>query len=58
MEKRIKEVRLREVRAIEDEQEEKMIIEGYAIVFDEPTDLGYIEVIERGALDNCDMSDV
>lgn len=31
---------------------------GYAIVFDEPTDLGYIEVIERGALDNCDMDDV
>ena len=58
MEKKIKEVRLREVRALEDEQAEKMVIEGYAIVFDEPTDLGYIEVIERGALDNCDMSDV
>ena len=57
-EKRIKEVRLREVRAIEDKAEERMIIEGYAIIFDEPTDLGYIEVIERGALDNCDMSDV
>ena len=57
-EKRIKEVRLREVRAIEDEAQERMIIEGYAIVFDEPTDLGYIEVIEKGALDNCDMSDV
>lgn len=58
MEKKIKEVRLREVRAIENEQEQKMIIEGYAIVFDEPTDLGYVEIIERGALDNCDMSDV
>lgn len=58
MEKKVKEVRLREVRALEDVQEEKMIVEGYAIVFDEPTDLGYIEVIERGALDNCDMSDV
>ena len=57
MEKKIKEVRLKELRAI-DEQPEKMIVEGYAIVFDEPTDLGYIEVIERGALDNCDMSDV
>ena len=56
MEKRTKEVRLREVRAIE--EQEKMTIEGYAVVFDEPTDLGYIEVIERGALDNCDMSDV
>lgn len=39
-------------------QKKKMIVEGYAIVFDEPTDLGYIEIIERGALDNCDMSDV
>ena len=58
MEKRVKEVRLKEVRAMEDEQEEKMIIEGYAIIFDEPTDLGYIEIIEKGALDNCDMSDV
>ena len=57
-EKRVKEGRLREVRAIEDEPEERMIIEGYAIVFDEPTDIGFIEVIERGALDNCDMSDV
>lgn len=57
MEKKTKEVRLREVRAAENE-EEKMSIEGYAIVFDEPTNLGYIEIIDRGALDNCDMSDV
>lgn len=52
-----KEVRLKEVRAIEDS--ENMIVEGYAIVFDEPTDLGgYIEVIERSALDGCDMTDI
>lgn len=57
MEKRVKEVRLKEVRALEEETD-RMIVEGYAIVFDEPTDLGYIEIIERGALDNCDMSDV
>ena len=57
MEKRVREVKLREVRASE-EAEENMRIEGYAIVFDEPTDLGYIEVIDSGALDNCDMSDV
>ena len=57
MEKKTKEYRLREVRALENE--EKMIVEGYAAVFDEPTDFGYyIEVIQRGALDNCDMSDV
>lgn len=60
MEKRVKEVRLKEIRALDLEQSlnDKMIVEGYAIVFDEPTDLGYMEVIERGALDNCDMSDV
>lgn len=59
MEKKIKEVRLKEVRALEDAENEAMKIEGYAIVFDEPTDLGgYIEIIERGALDDCDMSDV
>lgn len=58
MEKKVKEVRLKEIRAIENEEQEKMIVEGYAVVFDEPTDLGYIEVIDRGALDGCDMSDV
>lgn len=55
-EKKIKEVRLKEIRALE--EPEKMTVEGYAIVFDEPTDLGYTEIIERGALDKCDMSDV
>lgn len=59
MEKKIKEVRLKELRALDDVQEEKMIVEGYAIVFDEPTDLGgYTEIIERNALNNCDMDDV
>lgn len=55
---KIKEIRLKELRASEPTEDTKMIVEGYAIVFDEPTDLGYIEVIERGALDNCDMRDV
>lgn len=58
MEKKIKEVRLKEVRAVEEPNPDKMVIEGYAIVFDEPTDIGYVEVIESGALDECDMSDV
>lgn len=57
-ETKIKEIRLKELRASEPTEDTKMIVEGYAIVFDEPTDLGYIEVIERGALDNCDMRDV
>lgn len=56
MEKRVKEVRLTEVRALEDE---KMIVEGYAVVFDNETDLGYFkEIIDRNALNGCDMSDV
>lgn len=57
-ETKIKEIRLKELRASEPTEDTKMIVEGYAIVFGEPTDLGYIEVIERGALDNCDMRDV
>ena len=40
-----------------------MIIEGRAIVFDQPTRINdpvgsYTEVIERSALDGCDLSDV
>lgn len=57
MEKAIKEVRLRDLRASEDG--EKMIIEGYAAVFDEVTDLGWCqEKVSRSAFENCDMSDV
>ena len=57
MEKAIKERRLTELRAIENE--EKMIVEGYAVVFDSITDLGWSkEVIDRNAFNGCDMSDV
>ena len=57
MEKRIKEKRLTEVRALEDT--DKMIVEGYAVVFDSITDLGYRkEVIDKNAFNGCDMSDV
>lgn len=56
MEKRVKEVRLTEVRALEDD---RMIVEGYAVVFDNETDLGYFkEIIDRNAFNGCDMSDV
>ena len=52
----MKELRLAELRAIEDEQ---MIVEGYAVVFDSTTDLGWRkEVIDRNAFEGCDMSDV
>ncbi len=57
MEKAIKERRLTDLRALNNE--DKMIVEGYAVVFDSITDLGYRkEVIDRNAFNGCDMSDV
>ena len=55
MENRKKEIRMVEMRA----SEEEMTVEGYAVVFDEVTDLGWIkEVIDRNAFDGADMSDI
>jgi HK97 family phage prohead protease len=56
------EKRLIEIRAAEG-QEDKMIVEGYAITFDQPATHEYggrkfTEVIKRGALDHADMKDV
>lgn len=65
--KRKKEMRLAEVRAIpQTDEQQDMIVDGYAIVFEQPTvlwtdpDTGkeYKEVIARGALDGVDLSDV
>ncbi len=53
-----------EARAVEDQGDEKRIVTGYASTFDEPYVLydgdgwKYLEVIDRGAFDNTDMSDV
>lgn len=56
MEKAIKEVRLTEIRALENEE---MVIEGYAVVFESPaTHYGYTEVVDRNAFNTCDMRDV
>ena len=56
MENNKKEVRLVEMRALEDDG---MTVEGYAAVFDIVTDLGWMkEVIDRKAFDNADMSDI
>lgn len=53
----MKEIRLVEMRALD--QDNEMIVEGYASVFDNVTDLGYYkEVIDRHAFDNADMSDI
>lgn len=54
--------RLIEIRAV-DNEEDKMIIEGYAIVYDKPATHQYgnrkfTETIKKGALDNTDMKDV
>lgn len=54
-----KEIRmLTDVQFRAEEQEEKMIIEGYAITFNSPATHGFTEIISDKALDNCDMSDV
>lgn len=41
-----------------DNEENKMIIEGYAVTFNSPATHGYTEIIDEKALDNTDMSDV
>lgn len=46
-----------EVRASE-ENDEKMIVEGYAVVFDSPATHGFTEIIDRNAFNGCDMKDV
>lgn len=59
----MKEIRSCEIRASESvDNNNALIINGVPIVFETPTtiksDLGeYTEIIKRGALDNCDMSD-
>lgn len=53
----MKEIRVSELRAL-DNNEEQMIIEGYAAVFETQTDLGWCkEIISRDAFNNCNMSD-
>ena len=53
MEKAIKEVRVKELRALENEE---MTVEGYAVVYDNVTDLGWCkEVIDRNAFNDCDI---
>ncbi len=57
----MKETRITEIRA--SQNNDAMIIEGRAIVFDQPTTINdpvgsYTEVISRGALDEADLSDV
>ena len=60
MEKRTQEIRLTEMRAVQND-ENKMIIEGYAVVFDSPSHPIYgewIEYVDRNAFNDCEMKDV
>ena len=55
----VKEMRISELRALENNNnEDEMIVEGYAAVFETETDLGWCkEIISRDAFNNCNMSD-
>lgn len=56
-EKAMKEIRISELRALQEKSDE-MVIEGYAAVFETETDLGWCkEIISRDAFNNCNMSD-
>jgi len=59
MKKKQKEIRLfnteLECRSLDDG---KMIVEGYAVVFDSPATHGYTEIIDRNAFNGADMKDV
>lgn len=46
-----------EVRESE-ENKDKMIVEGYAVVFDSPATHGFTEIIDKNAFNGCDMKDV
>lgn len=46
-----------EARSAE-ENEEKMIVEGYAVVFDSPATHGFTEIIDKNAFNGCDVKDV
>jgi uncharacterized protein len=58
-EKEIRSLNNFEVRQIGEGEEKQTHIQGYALTFDTISeDLGFKETIRKGALDNCDMSDV
>ncbi len=40
------------------EEEGKMIVEGYAVVFDSPATHGFTEIVDKNAFDGCNMKDV
>jgi uncharacterized protein len=63
MGKQKKEHRLMEIRAVQDPNDKEMIVEGYAIRFNEPATFSFggedfFEVIDSRALDKADLTDV
>lgn len=54
----MKEIRKIDLQFRAEEQDNKMEIKGYAVVFNSPETYDYTEVIDEHALDNADMSDV
>lgn len=63
MEKKMKEIRLNQCEVRAEEKDDKMIIEGYPIVFDQETYIefwgdGWYEKIDRNAFAEADMKDV
>lgn len=59
MEKEIRSLNNFEIRQIGEGEERKIHIQGYALTFDSMSEnLGFREIISKGALDNCDLSDV
>lgn len=54
-----KEIRVAEIRAVSSEDDSKMVVEGYASVFETPaTHYGFTEIIDKGAFIGADMKDV
>ena len=58
-----KETRFSTIAKRDGDEETKMVVEGYAIVFDEETligdeERGFIEVIDKNALANTNVKDV
>lgn len=58
-----KEVRFSVCKRAEGEDENKMVVEGYAVTFDQETligdeEHGFLETIDRKAFENADISDV
>lgn len=54
----MKEIRKLDLQFRTEENDDKMEIKGYAVVFNSPETYDYTEVIDSRALDNADMTDV